>query len=115
MKPEIGMVLRDAGAMVLPAPRADRWLKMLCPFHEDRQPSASVNYSRDRFRCHTCGVAGDSIDLAMRVYGCSFRQALDVYKVSRESRVASQAARNQARVRPRTQAKPMYTRREIVR
>ena len=40
------------------------WRAMRCPFHDDSQASASVNYSEGRFRCHACDVGGDIIDLA---------------------------------------------------
>ena len=33
---------------------------MRCPFHEDRNASASVNPDENVFRCHTCDIGGDS-------------------------------------------------------
>lgn len=38
----------------------------VCPFHGDRHPSMS--FRRGRFRCWTCGVSGDSIDLVSRLF-----------------------------------------------
>src|SRR6185295_20201767 len=40
----------------------------LCPFHEDRSPSAGI-YLRDgawHFRCHVCDFTGDIIDVRAR-------------------------------------------------
>lgn len=45
------------------------WQALKCPFHEDRDPSASVNLAAGRFTCHGCKVKGDVIDLAKIVIG----------------------------------------------
>jgi len=44
---------------------------ILCPFHEDKHPSAGI-YERDgiwRFKCQSCGVAGDVFDIRARRTG----------------------------------------------
>ena len=40
-----------------------------CPFHDDRTPSMKLN--EDYFYCFGCGVSGDVIDLAARLFGLS--------------------------------------------
>ena len=40
-----------------------------CPFHNDRTPSMKLN--EDCFYCFGCGVHGDVIDLAARLFGLS--------------------------------------------
>ena len=40
-----------------------------CPFHTDRMPSMKLN--EDYFYCFGCGVSGDVIDLAARLFGLS--------------------------------------------
>ena len=35
------------------------WMKTLCPFHEDTDPSASINLEDQFFKCHACGAKGD--------------------------------------------------------
>ncbi len=40
------------------------WAKVLCPFHDDRRPSAEISPDGDFFRCWACGVKGDVVDLA---------------------------------------------------
>ena len=40
-----------------------------CPFHADRTPSMKLN--EDYFYCFGCGVSGDVIDLAARLFGLS--------------------------------------------
>jgi DNA primase len=41
--------------------RLDTSLKALCPFHDDRNPSFSVNANEQYFYCFGCGVGGDVI------------------------------------------------------
>jgi len=51
----------------------------LCPFHNDTNPSAGVYRSSTGtwlFRCHSCGVRGSIIDMAMRVWGCDVGTAI---------------------------------------
>ena len=49
----------------------------LCPFHEDHEPSFSVDLSSGRFRCFACGAHGDMVDFHMRSTGRNFREALE--------------------------------------
>jgi hypothetical protein len=37
--------------------------KMLCPFHDERRASATVNWDKQAFHCFACGVRGDAVDL----------------------------------------------------
>jgi len=55
--------------------RAKEWNRLKCPFHDDRNPSASVKRETNRFNCFTCGVRGDIIDIVMQVEG--FRTVRD--------------------------------------
>jgi putative DNA primase/helicase len=48
----------------------------LCPFHDDHNPSLSVNSETGLFFCHTCGAKGDIIDFHMRRYGVDFKTTL---------------------------------------
>ena len=42
--------------------RAGQNLKGLCPFHDERTPSFSVNPTTNTFRCFGCGVRGGPED-----------------------------------------------------
>ena len=53
------------------------WRKMLCPFHNDSTASAAVNYDANRFKCHACGVAGDTYDLIIHDRGGTLREAIE--------------------------------------
>jgi hypothetical protein len=51
---------------------ASRWV-MVCPFHDERNPSFTV--WPDRFHCFGCGAHGDVISLVSRLDGLSFLEA----------------------------------------
>jgi len=52
-----------------------------CPFHDDRSPSLSLFRSPDdgveRWRCHSCNVGGDALDLECRLSNCTLAELLD--------------------------------------
>jgi CHC2 zinc finger len=47
----------------------------LCPFHEDKTPSFSVNEDKGIFHCFGCDVKGDVYGFTMQIEGIGFRQA----------------------------------------
>lgn len=55
-------------------PDNDRWMSCRCPFHGDRQASASIN--RTGFNCHACGVQGDALSILMDQEGLDFAGAV---------------------------------------
>jgi len=57
-------------------PTADDNYQALCPFHEDKNPSLSVNFKTGLYKCFGCGVSGDEISFYMRLHGVDFKEAL---------------------------------------
>ena len=51
------------------------WRKMRCPFHDDGTASAAVNFDKDAFICHGCGVKGDTYKLIEEREGLTFYEA----------------------------------------
>jgi len=49
--------------------------KALCPFHDDHDPSFSVN--GNRAYCFGCGWRGDVVDFVIALKGFSFKEALE--------------------------------------
>lgn len=49
----------------------------LCPFHEDKNPSFTVNPVIGRYKCWSCGASGDAFTWVMETQGVSFREALE--------------------------------------
>ncbi len=47
----------------------------LCPFHNEKTPSFTVNEEKGFFHCFGCGVHGDVIAFVMRDEGLSFPDA----------------------------------------
>ncbi|HUN56788.1 MAG TPA: DNA primase [Candidatus Binataceae bacterium] len=56
--------------------RAGRNYVGLCPFHEEKTPSFSVNAERGFFHCFGCGVGGTVFDFVMKTEGLNFAEAL---------------------------------------
>jgi DNA primase len=48
----------------------------LCPFHNEKTPSFTVQVVHQFYKCFSCGVGGDVIDFVMRIEGISFYEAL---------------------------------------
>ena len=56
--------------------RAGRNFVGLCPFHNEKTPSFSVNAERGFFHCFGCGVGGSVFNFIMRVEGLTFPEAV---------------------------------------
>lgn len=52
--------------------------KYLCPFHRDKNPSLSINPRTDKFKCFSCGEAGDTIDFVQNLFHVQQREALEI-------------------------------------
>ena len=49
----------------------------LCPFHDERTPSFSVNAQDKLFYCFGCHAKGDAIGFVEQTEGLDFREAVD--------------------------------------
>ena len=58
--------------------RSDGWAQGLCPFHDDRTPSLSVNLDgrRGGWICFAGCGKGDLVGFHMRLKGLTFREAV---------------------------------------
>ena len=56
--------------------RAGRSLKGLCPFHEEKTPSFSVNDDGGFYHCFGCGEGGNVFKFIMALEGLSFPEAV---------------------------------------
>ncbi len=52
-----------------------RWTG-LCPFHQEKTPSFSVNQTRQFYKCFGCGVSGDALKFVMDIDGLTFPETL---------------------------------------
>jgi len=55
--------------------RSGRELVALCPFHQEKTPSFSVNPEKNFFHCFGCGAGGDAIDFVAELLKISRREA----------------------------------------
>jgi DNA primase len=48
----------------------------LCPFHQEKTPSFSVNQTIQLFKCFGCGIGGDVLKFIMEIDGLTFPETL---------------------------------------
>ncbi|MEE8544320.1 MAG: CHC2 zinc finger domain-containing protein, partial [Alphaproteobacteria bacterium] len=48
----------------------------LCPFHNEKTPSFTINEDKGFYHCFGCGAHGDVIGFVMRAAGLSFPEAV---------------------------------------
>lgn len=60
----------------VPLKRAGQNFKGLCPFHQEKSPSFSVNPARQIYHCFGCGVGGDIFNFIVRHEGVTFPEAV---------------------------------------
>ena len=53
-----------------------RTYKGLCPFHQEKTASFSVNQTGQFYKCFGCGVAGDVLKFVMEIEGLTFPETL---------------------------------------
>ena len=51
--------------------------KALCPFHEEKTPSFTINVQKQNYVCYGCGKSGDIFSYIMEKYQLSFKEALE--------------------------------------
>jgi len=76
-KPDLGAVLDHYGAIYKPDRDSQ---KILCPVHDERVPSCSIDLANGWFNCHACNAKGDSWNLIMLKEGCDFATAVSFAK-----------------------------------
>ena len=50
----------------------------LCPFHDERTPSFSVNAEHKLYHCFGCGASGDAISFVQETEGLDFKQSVEL-------------------------------------
>ena len=56
--------------------KAGKDYQALCPFHDDHNPSFSVNEEENYWYCFACDKGGSVIDFWMMKRGCDFTKAV---------------------------------------
>ena len=52
--------------------------KALCPFHNEKTPSFTINQDKNSFNCFGCGISGDVFSYVMEKYKIDFKEALKI-------------------------------------
>src|SRR4051794_20257784 len=55
--------------------RSGSKLKALCPFHDDHNPSLTIDPERQSYKCWSCGAGGDVFDFVMGIERIEFPEA----------------------------------------
>jgi DNA primase len=50
---------------------------ILCPFHNETDPSCRIDHARNRFRCFGCGAKGSILDFVARLDGSTIKEAAE--------------------------------------
>ena len=68
----------------------------LCPFHNEKTPSFSVNRDKGIFKCFGCGAAGDAISFLMKINNQSFMEVMQdlAFKFGIEFKLDGRASAN---------------------
>lgn len=69
----------------------------LCPFHNEKTPSFTVNDKKGFFHCFGCGAHGDAVGFVMKTEGLSFPESVE--KLAREVNLPVPRATPQERER----------------
>src|SRR6056297_2039323 len=58
--------------------KSGRNYKGLCPFHQEKTPSFTVNPENQYFHCFGCGAGGDVFTFLMDIESLTFKEALKI-------------------------------------
>ena len=85
------------------------WAAVRCPFHLDREASASVNVTKGVFNCHACQVSGNVVQILMGREGLTYSDAFE--RAEEEFRGSDSGVRKTSTGRPSVSGKPRVHRR----
>jgi DNA primase len=58
--------------------RSGRTFMAVCPFHEEKTPSMSVDQARGLYHCFGCGKGGDVFTFVQETQGVDFADAIEM-------------------------------------
>lgn len=60
-------------------------VKVLCPFHDDHRPTASINTEKSLFHCFACSVGYNEAQFISKINGISLRDALKLVEKNNDN------------------------------
>jgi len=97
--------------------KSGRSVMAVCPFHEEKTPSMSVDRARGLYHCFGCGEGGDVFSFVEKTQGVDFRDALEMLArkagitLVQDPDAARKRGRREAAVEAIRQAADVYHRR----
>lgn len=70
------MTLEEVASRYLTVVCRNNTCRALCPFHDDHQPSLTIDPHRNTYKCYVCLAAGDVITFVQEVERLSFQEAV---------------------------------------
>ena len=74
---EVTDIVVLVGEYVALRPAGGTRMKGLCPFHQEKTPSFTVDSSRGHYHCFGCGAGGDAIDFLQKQETLTFIEAVE--------------------------------------
>ncbi len=69
--------LAELAAEVTKVKRSGRTVMAVCPFHEEKTPSLSIDPARGLYHCFGCGKGGDIFAWVQETQNLDFREAIE--------------------------------------
>jgi DNA primase len=94
--------------------RSGRTFMAVCPFHEEKTPSMSLDRARGLYHCFGCGKGGDVFSFVQETQGVDFAEALEILArksgltITRDPGAAQRRGRQGAAVEALRQAIEVY-------
>lgn len=76
----------------------------LCPLHNEKTPSFSVNPDKEKFFCQGCSASGDVVDFVRQLHGLAVTEAIDHLTGGRVAVIAPETQRERDRIRNEREA-----------
>lgn len=76
----------------------------LCPLHNEKTPSFSVNPDKEKFFCQGCSAGGDIVDYVRQLHGLTVTEAIDHLTGGRVAVMAPETQRERDRIRNEREA-----------
>ena len=70
----------------LPIKKHGREFHALCPFHQEKSPSFTINDEKGFFHCFGCGAHGDAIEFIKRFERLTYPETIE--RLAREAGIA---------------------------
>ena len=103
--------LVDLVSEVTKVKRSGRSYMAVCPFHEEKTPSMSVDRTRGLYHCFGCGKGGDVFTFVQETQGADFAEALEI--LARKAGITLVRDPDEAQKRGRRQAAVEALRRAV--